>query len=213
MLCLNRRVQRIAQSGSAALFLILGIVHGAALSGCGHSASKAPVVSRNQATAQSPTVQSQPSTREEQTPSGLLKLQDLSVLEEGGQTTISIKFSQPVSEFRHFPLSQPSRIVLDLLSDIKRAPISESFRIDTHWVGTLRLTANDANIRLAADIAAATVPAYVVTPQDGGLKIVIGLFNPDATAKRHSGSLQRWSTFRHPVSRTDVVVKEFERGR
>jgi hypothetical protein len=76
MLCLNRRVQRIAQSGSAALFLILGIVHGAALSGCGHSASKAPIVSRNQATAQPPTVQSQPSTREEQTPSGLLKLQD-----------------------------------------------------------------------------------------------------------------------------------------
>jgi len=186
MLCLNRRVQRITQSGSAALFLILGIVHGAALSGCGHSSSKAPVVSRNQATAQSPTVLSQPSTREEQTPSGLLKLQDLSVLEEGGQTTISIKFSQPVSEFRHFPLSQPSRIVLDLLSDIKRAPISESFRIDTHWVGTLRLTANDANIRLAADIAAATVPAYVVTPQDGGLKIVIGLFNPDATAKRQA---------------------------
>ena len=186
MLCLNRRVQRITQSGSAALFLILGIVHGAALSGCGHSSSKAPVVSRNQATAQSPTVLSQPSTREEQTPSGLLKLQDLSVLEEGGQTTIAIKFSQPVSEFRHFPLSQPSRIVLDLLSDIKRAPISESFRIDTHWVGTLRLTANDANIRLAADIAAATVPAYVVTPQDGGLKIVIGLFNPDATAKRQA---------------------------
>ena len=186
MLCLNRRVQRITQSGSPALFLILAIVHGAALSGCGHSASKVPVVSRNQATAQSPTVQSQPSTREEQTPSGLLKLQDLSVLEEGGQTTISIKFSQPVSEFRHFPLSQPSRIVLDLLSDIKRAPISESFRIDTHWVGTLRLTANDANIRLAADIAAASVPAYVVTPQDGGLKIVIGLFNPDATAKRQA---------------------------
>jgi type IV pilus secretin PilQ/predicted competence protein len=187
MLCLNRRVQRIAQSGSAALFLILGIVHGAALSGCGHSASKAPVVSRNQATAQSPTVQSHPSTREEQTPSGLLKLQDLSVLEERGQTTISIKFSQPISEFRHFPLSQPSRIVLDLLSDIKRAPMSESFRIDTHWVGTLRLSANDANIRVAVDIAAATVPAYVVTPENGGLKIVIGLFNASATAKRQTG--------------------------
>jgi type IV pilus secretin PilQ/predicted competence protein len=184
MLCLNRRVQRIAQSGSATLFLILGIVHGAALSGCGHSASKAPVVSRNQATAQSPTVQSQPSTREEQTPSGLLKLQDLSVLEEGGQTTISIKFSQPVTEYRHFPLSQPSRIVVDLLSDAKRATTTESFRVDTHWVATLRITANEGSVRLNADVAAATVPAYVVTPEDGGLKIVIGAFNANAAAKK-----------------------------
>jgi hypothetical protein len=48
------------------------------------------------------------------------------------------------------------------------------------------LTANDANIRLTADIAAATVPAYAVTPQDGGLKIVIGLFNASATAKRQT---------------------------
>jgi type IV pilus assembly protein PilQ len=119
-------------------------------------------------------------------PAGLLKLQDLSVREEGAQTTLSIKFSQPVTEFRHFPLSQPSRIVIDVLSDIKRAPINESFRIDTHWVGTLRLSANDSSIRLATDIAAATVPAYVVTPEDGGLKIVIGLFNPNATAKRQA---------------------------
>jgi type IV pilus secretin PilQ/predicted competence protein len=187
MFYLNRRVQRIAQSGSLpALFLIVGIVYGAAVSGCGLTASKGPQVSRNEAVAQSPTVRSQPVTREEQMSSGLLKLQDLSVREEGGQTTLLIRFSQPVTEYRHFPLSQPSRIVIDVLSDIKRAPINESFRIDTHWVGTLRLTANDSSIRLAADIAAATVPAYVVSPEDGGLKIVIGLFNPDATAKRQA---------------------------
>jgi type IV pilus assembly protein PilQ len=119
-------------------------------------------------------------------PAGLLRLRELSVLEEGGQTTLLIKFSQPVTEFRHFPLSQPSRIVIDVLSDAKRAPLSESFRIDTHWVGTLRLTANDASIRLATDITAASVPPYVVTPEDGGLKIVIGLLNPNATAKRQA---------------------------
>jgi type IV pilus assembly protein PilQ len=119
-------------------------------------------------------------------PAGLLRLRELSVLEEGGQTTLLIKFSQPVTEFRHFPLSQPSRIVIDVLSDAKRAPLSESFRIDMHWVGTLRLTANDASIRLATDITAASVPPYVVTPEDGGLKIVIGLLNPNATAKRQA---------------------------
>jgi type IV pilus secretin PilQ/predicted competence protein len=187
MFCLNRRVQRIAQIGSLpVLFLILGIICGATLSGCGHSASKGPQVSPSQAATQPPNVRAQSVTREEQMPPELLKLQDLSVVEEGGQTTLSIKFSQPITEYRHFPLSQPSRIVIDVMSDIKQAPLNESFRIDTHWVGTLRLSANDSNIRVAADIAAATVPAYVVTPENGGLKIVIGPFNPSATAKRQT---------------------------
>ena len=169
-----------------ALFLIVGIVHGAALSGCGPSTSKVPQASRNPAVAEPPSIRSQPATKDEQLAAGPLKLRDLSVLEEGGQTTLSIKFSQPITEFRHFPLSQPSRIVIDVLSDAKRAPLSESFRIDTHWVGTVRLTANDASIRLATDITAASVPPYVVTPEDGGLKIVIGLPNPNATAKRQA---------------------------
>jgi len=186
MLCLNRRVQRIAQSRLVpALFLIVGIVQSAALSGCGPTTSKGPQVSQNQATAQTST-RSQPVNKEQPTPAGLLKLRDLSLVEERGQTTLSIKFSQPITEYRHFPLSQPSRIVIDVLSDAKQAPLSESFRIDTHWVGTLRLTANDAGIRLTSDITAATVPPYVVTPEDGGLKIVIGLFNPDATGKRQA---------------------------
>jgi type IV pilus secretin PilQ/predicted competence protein len=187
MSCLNRRVQRMAQSRLVpALFLIVGMVHAAALSGCGPSTSKGSQVSRRPAVAEPPSIRSRPATKEEQMPAGLLRLRELSVLEEGGQTTLLIKFSQPVTEFRHFPLSQPSRIVIDVLSDAKRAPLSESFRIDTHWVGTLRLTANDASIRLATDITAASVPPYVVTPEDGGLKIVIGLLNPNATAKRQA---------------------------
>jgi type IV pilus secretin PilQ/predicted competence protein len=191
MFYLNRRVQRIAQRGSLpALFLVVGMVYGAAVSGCGLAPSKGLPVNGSQAAAQSPTIRSQPVTREEQKPSALLKLQDLSVREEGGQTTLLIKFSQPVTEFRHFPLSQPSRIVIDLLSDIKRAPISESFRIDTHWVETLRLTANDASLRLTTDIAAATVPAYVVTPEDGGLKIVIGTFDANVTRKKSANPVK-----------------------
>jgi type IV pilus secretin PilQ/predicted competence protein len=191
MFYLNRRVQRIAQRGSLpALFLVVGMVYGAAVSGCGLAPSKGLPVNGSQAAAQSPTIRSQPVTREEQKPSALLKLQDLSVREEGGQTTLLIKFSQPVTEFRHFPLSQPSRIVIDLLSDIKRAPISESFRIDTHWVGTLRLTANDASLRLTTDIAAATVPAYVVTPEDGGLKIVIGTFDANVARKKSANPVK-----------------------
>src|SRR5438094_2393341 len=48
-----------------------------------------------------------------------LTLQELSVREERGQTTLLVKFSQPVTQFRHFHLPQPSRIVLDIFGEAK----------------------------------------------------------------------------------------------
>ncbi len=113
-----------------------------------------------------------------------LGLQELSVREERGQTTLLAKFSQPVTQFRHFPLPQPARIVLDIFSETKALPQAEIFRIDSHWVGALRLSSFEGSIRLTIDIAAATVPPYTITPEDGGLRFVVGAVNPDATAKK-----------------------------
>ena len=42
-------------------------------------------------------------------------LQELTVREEQGQTTLLVKFIQPVTQYRHFTLPQPARIVLDIL--------------------------------------------------------------------------------------------------
>jgi len=67
-------------------------------------------------------------------------LQELSVREEKGQTTLLIKFAQPLSQYRHFTLPQPARIVLDLLDGVKAAPSTEVFRIDTSMVSALRLS-------------------------------------------------------------------------
>jgi type IV pilus secretin PilQ/predicted competence protein len=185
MIRLDRQVQKIAHTRSfAGLLLMAAMICGTGLAGCGSSASKSPTVTGSQATAETAKAQPQSAVREEQTASGLLKIQEMSVREEGGQTTLLIKFSQPINQYRHFPLPQPSRIVIDVLSDAKRPANTESYRVDTHWIGTLRLTSSEASIRLVADIAAATVPEYVVTPEDGGLKIVVGAFNPQATAKR-----------------------------
>ena len=185
MLRLNRPVQKRPLSRSfPALWVTAVMVYGVTLSGCASGTPKGTAPTRNQPSAQSPTAQRQPVLREEKTFSELLKLQDLSVREEGGQTTLFVKFSQPINQYRHFPLPQPARIVIDLLSDAERPATTESFRVDTHWVGTLRLTSNETSLRLVADIAAATVPAYVITPVNGGLKIVIGAFNASASAKR-----------------------------
>ena len=113
-----------------------------------------------------------------------LTLQDLSVREDRGQTILLAKFSQPISQFRHFPLPTPARIVLDIFGNAKRLAQPESYRIDTSTVATLRMTQVEGGLRLTTDIAAATVPPYTITPEDGGLRIIIGTENPSATGRK-----------------------------
>ena len=112
-------------------------------------------------------------------------LQELTVREEKGQTTLLIKFAQPLSQYRHFTLPRPARIVLDLLDGVKAAPSTEVFRIDTSAVSALRLSAGDSNFRLVVEIAAASVPAYTVVPEDGGLKITVGTADSNINVKRN----------------------------
>jgi type IV pilus assembly protein PilQ len=113
-----------------------------------------------------------------------LSLQELSVHEERGQTTLLLKFSQPVTQYRHFQLPQPARIVLDIFGEVNPRSQTETFRVETNWVSTLRLSSTDGDLRLAMDVAAATVPAYTIAPDNGGLKIVIGTLDPNATGKK-----------------------------
>ena len=113
-----------------------------------------------------------------------LKLQDLAVLEGGGQTTIKVKFSDAVNQYRHFVLTQPSRIVLDIFGPAKRNANVENFRAETHWLSMLRLSSGEGYLRLVMEVAAAGAPPYTIDPEDGGLKIVLGPVNPQHTAKK-----------------------------
>jgi type IV pilus secretin PilQ/predicted competence protein len=112
------------------------------------------------------------------------RLEELSVSEERGQTILSMKFSGPVKQYRHFTLGQPSRIVLDIFGESKRLTQVENYRVDTSWVSTLRLSSGEGYLRLITEIAAATVPAYEINPEDGRLKVVIGAVNPQVMTKR-----------------------------
>jgi type IV pilus secretin PilQ/predicted competence protein len=112
------------------------------------------------------------------------RLEELSVSEERGQTILSMKFSGPVKQYRHFTLGQPSRIVLDIFGESKRLTQVENYRVDTSWVSTLRLSSGEGYLRLVMEIAAGTVPAYEINPEDGRLKVVIGAVNPQVMTKR-----------------------------
>jgi len=112
------------------------------------------------------------------------RLQDLVVLEERGQTTVRVKFSNDVDQYRHFSIAQPSRIVVDVFGPAKQLPQVETFRTETHWLSVVRVSSGEGHLRVVMEIAAAAVPAYVIEPEGGGLKLVIGPVNPQHTAKR-----------------------------
>jgi type IV pilus secretin PilQ/predicted competence protein len=110
-------------------------------------------------------------------------LQDLSVREEAGQTILSVKLSKGISQYRHFPLSQPSRIMLDVFNGAGSTdPVVH--RIGSALVSHFKLSSGDGYSRMTLDIMAGVVPPYVVTPEDGGVKIVLGNADPKIVAKR-----------------------------
>ncbi|MBI2998510.1 MAG: secretin and TonB N-terminal domain-containing protein [Deltaproteobacteria bacterium] len=127
---------------------------------------------------------SQPTIKEATVEEQPFKIMDLSILEERGQTALTMKFSLPVTQYRHFSLTQPSRIVLDIFGDAKRQPRVENFRAETHWLSILRLSSGEGYLRLVMEIAAAAVPAYAIEPENGGLKVIIGPVNPELTARK-----------------------------
>jgi len=131
------------------------------------SGDKSPAAAKQQAAdAQSPTIQ------------------DLSVREEAGQTIIQLKLAKPISQYRHFPLTQPSRVVLDIFGDARPMADAEIFRITTGLVGTVRFSAGEGYLRMTVEISSASVPSYTATPEEGGIKVVVGAADPKMTAKR-----------------------------
>ncbi|HEU4342027.1 MAG TPA: type IV pilus secretin PilQ, partial [Candidatus Binatia bacterium] len=167
---------------AAGVLLLAAVCLG--LFGCSATPGKPAVVSTPSSEAPPKAAPSQVAPKSPLLEPQAFNLQDLSVREERGQTTVWIKFSQPVVEFRHFPLPQPTRIVLDIFGDTKQSSQTETFRIDTNWLSMLRFSSLTGSLRLTFDIAAATVPPYTISPEDGGLKIVVGSVEPNATARK-----------------------------
>jgi type II secretory pathway component GspD/PulD (secretin) len=126
----------------------------------------------------------QPAVKEPTLQEQSFRLQDLSVQEERGQTTVRVKFSDAVNQYRHFSIAQPSRIVLDVFGPVKQLPQVETHRIETHWLSVLRVSSGEGHLRVVMEVASAAIPAYVIEPESGGLKLVIGPVNPQHTAKR-----------------------------
>jgi type IV pilus assembly protein PilQ len=172
------------------LFSVVGLLTGLAL-GVGSCASTVnpqntpPVATGSSQTSSRAQTSREGALAKQELPEGdLLRVDELSAREESGQTLVQLKLSKRIQAYRHFPVTQPSRIVLDIFDDAKSVPQAESFRIDTNWVAALRLSSIENHLRLVVDIAAASVPPYTISQDDDGLKILIGALDPNSTGKK-----------------------------
>jgi type IV pilus secretin PilQ/predicted competence protein len=111
------------------------------------------------------------------------RVQDLSVREESGQTILTVKLGKAIAQYRHFSIPQPLRIIVDVFNDAQPSDV-ETYRIASNKLGHIKVSSGDGYTRMALEIMAGAVPQYVVTPEDGGLRIVIGSADPKIAAKR-----------------------------
>jgi type IV pilus secretin PilQ/predicted competence protein len=109
---------------------------------------------------------------------------ELSGREEMGQTILDVKASMPVSQFRHFPVTQPGRIVLDIFTNGASRTDAEPFQLNTQAVSSVRLSHGDGYVRVTIDSSSSSAPPYAVTSEAGGLRLVIGAADPSATGRR-----------------------------
>ncbi len=131
------------------LLLVLVSIYG---SSCSTPASVEPKANATTQTS-APVISPQPSARAD---AEQIEIQDLSVREQSGQTIILLKLSKPISQYRHFPLIQPARIVLDIIGDAKTPADLETLRVATKLVGTVRFSAAQGSLRLTADLVPST---------------------------------------------------------
>ena len=112
------------------------------------------------------------------------RIQELSGRQDAGQTILFLKLGGPIAQYRHFPLAQPARVLLDNFTETKQGGETETFRVATNLVSVARVSPGDGFVRVALDIMSATVPPYTITPEDGGVKIVVGNIDPRNSDKK-----------------------------
>ena len=134
-----------------------------------------------------------------------LRIQELSAREESGQTILLLKLSKPISQYRHFPVTQPSRVVLDMFGEAKPMTEAQIFRITTSVVNAVRVSFGEGYVRMTIETAAASPPPYLITPEEGGLKIVVGAADANATTRQQLALVREGK-------RVDIGVAEVKTG-
>ena len=71
-----------------------------------------------------------------------------------------------------------------MFGDSTRQADMESFRVGTHAVSTVSFSSGEGYLRMTLETPTPTVPSYVITPEEGGIRVLFGFSDPKASDKR-----------------------------
>ena len=206
---LTDRLEKITIPGWSLSAACLGIALAPAMFGCTTPAAMNGGIKYPAAVAQTPADSTPQQVTGQQNESG--KVQDLSVREESGQTILTIKLAKGIAQYRHFPLPQPTRIMLDVFNDAQPSE-TETYRIASTLVSHLKVSSGDGYTRMVLEIMAGAVPQYVVTPEDGGVKIVVGNTDAKIAAKRSFDLVKSGKRLDQRMTEAGIVAMAAEAG-
>jgi type IV pilus assembly protein PilQ len=167
-----------------------------------------PVISEKQSVQDAPNSTAVPPAKSTPIDSQELRIQELSAREHSNQTVLVLKLTQPINKYRHFPLLQPSRIVLDIFGNARVPAEMTTFRVGTDQVGTVRFGGTQDSLRMTIDVIGASAPVYVVSPEAGEIKIIVGTADPKISKSREIPLVRAGRRLENTATQAGTAVAE-----
>ena len=113
---------------------------------------------------------------------GPLEMSSVTVDRRNDGAAIVLAVSGTPTDVKHYTLSQPGRIVIDVLGDSRKRAKVEFMKVIDPLVRRVRVAHHDGRMRLVIDLNTDTVPAYDLVSHGGTLTLSLGAARPEAAA-------------------------------
>lgn len=101
-------------------------------------------------------------------------LRDVNLKETGGELQMKILTDRPAGEYKCFALSNPSRLVVDLLGSWDKPPFQEK-KTNTGRISRIRVGQHEGRLRIVADMSGNQAFTPVITTSPDGLTVSLPL--------------------------------------
>ena len=118
----------------------------------------------------------EPATKPVPTPTytGPLQLHEIRVITDAGQRNVMFRFSRPPENLHYFPLSKPSRLVIDITGPVEALPQVATYKADDPQIEAVRVSSAAGRMRLVVELALDEPPPFSVDANAAILTARIG---------------------------------------
>lgn len=116
-------------------------------------------------------------------PTEPLQLHDVRVITAAEQRTVMFRFSRPPENLHCFPLSAPSRLVIDITDSIEALPQVATYKPDDPQIEAVRVGSSAGRMRLVVELAMDETPPVSVDTNAAILTARIGRKTKTAGSK------------------------------